>query len=278
MKGKLEMGANIRSKSLSAPKKARRSSAGGAVKSIEAYHHGNLRESLIAAAVKFLEKNPLEKLSLRTLALKAGVSQAAPYRHFKDRNEILAAISQQGFELKFKYMLEAFLANQGNPKELFNACAYAFFKMGLLHPQHFKLMLTSSVCPSPEYPELERAAGLSFALLKKMVEICQSAGVIGPGDPFHKSMHCWAVVTGFTTLYVEGRLTWLGINRANASAALRVFVEQFLHGQQSALEPPSDFKLFSTQETQESLVKTNKAVATVEQILMAQKSADKLPH
>ncbi len=241
-------------------------------KTVESYHHGNLRESLLNAALKFLEKNPLEKLSLRTLAMKAGVSQAAPYRHFKDRNAVLAAISQQGFELKFKYMLESFIQNRQNPRELIHGCAQSYFKMGLLHPQHFKLMLTSPVCPSQEYPELESAAGLAFGLLKMVVEICQAAEVIGPGDPYHKSMHCWAMVNGFTTLYAEGRLEWLGVTDENAKAALRIFVDQFLSGHQSALKEKEGFKLFSTEEASGSLEKLKQAEAAIQQILQKNNS------
>ncbi|MBL7716317.1 MAG: TetR/AcrR family transcriptional regulator [Bdellovibrionales bacterium] len=238
-----------------------------ASKSSESYHHGNLRETLIRGALKFLEKNPLESLSLNTLATRAGVSQAAPYRHFKNRNELLAAISQQGFEIKMKYMMESFLKNRSNPKELLHGCAQAYFKMGLLHPQHFKLMLTSTVCPSPEYPELEKTAAMTFALLKKVVEASQKAGVIGPGDPYHKSMHCWAVVNGFTTLYVEGRLDWLGVNDDNAQTALRVFIDQFISGNQSPLPAHSNFKVFSTTEAEGSLERLKMAEVAIEQMI-----------
>lgn len=236
-------------------------------KSADHYHHGNLRETLIQTAVRFLEKNPLEALSLRTLAAKAGVSQAAPYRHFKDRNELLAAISQQGFEIKFKFMLESFLKNREHPRELLHGCAQSYFKMGLLYPQHFKLMMTSPVCPAPEYPELEQAAGMAFGLLKKTIELCQKAGVVGPGDPYHKSMHCWAVVNGFTTLYADGRLTWLGLDEHNAATALRVFVDQFLSGHQSPLASSTDFRLFATSESAESRANLDRAELAIEEIL-----------
>lgn len=231
------------------------------------YHHGNLRETLIQGALKFLEKNPLENLSLKTIAARAGVSQAAPYRHFKNRNELLAAISQEGFELKFRYMLESYRKNVRNPIELFHGCAQAYFKMGLLHPQRFKLMLTSPVAPCAEYPELEKAAGLAFGLLKKTIERCQEARVIGPGDPYHKSMHYWALVNGFTTLYAEGRLGWLGVDEKNAPDALRILVEQFRVGHQAPLVPDSHFSLFRTPAAEGSRERLEKAEAAIDQIL-----------
>ncbi|MCM0606991.1 MAG: TetR/AcrR family transcriptional regulator [Xanthomonadaceae bacterium] len=239
------------------------------------YHHGNLRETLIQGALKFLEKNPLENLSLNTLAIRAGVSQAAPYRHFKNRNELLAAISQQGFEIKMKYMLEAFIKNRKKPKELLHGCAQSYFKMGLSHPQHFKLMLSSTVCPSPEYPELEKAAGLTFALLKKVIELLQKEGIVGPGDPYHKSMHCWAMVNGFTTLFVERRLNWLGVNDKNSQPALKIFINEYLAGTHSALAPNANFKMFSSAEAEGNLERIKVLEAAVDQMIERSES-DKL--
>jgi AcrR family transcriptional regulator len=240
----------------------------------DSYHHGNLKKTLIQTAIRFLEKHPLESLSLRTLALKAGVSQAAPYHHFKDRDELLAAISQQGFEIKFQYMWEAFLTFQDQPKELLQACALSYFKMGLKHPQHFKLMLASPICPSPEHPKLEQAAGMAFALLKRVIEICQSAGIVGPGNSDHKSMHCWALVNGFTTLYAEGRLKWLGIDEKNAEGALRIFVDQYLIGNQNPLPNPGDIRLFQTEDSKNSMHNLKAAGMALDQMLSEQKTSN----
>lgn len=236
-------------------------------RSKSSYHHGNLRETLIQEALSFLKDHPLESLSLSTLANRAGVSQAAPYRHFGSRNELLAAISQQGFELKFSYMLEAYRRFKDQPLELFHECAQSYFKMGLLHPQHFKLMLTSPVVPSPEYPELQKAAGLAFGLLKKTIERCQAAKIVGAGDPYHKSMHCWALVNGFTTLYAEGRLRWLGVDERNARNALRILVEQFRTGHQSTLTPDPQFRVFGTAESKDELDRLKTAEAVIDRIL-----------
>ena len=102
--------------------------------------------------------------------------------------------------------------------------------MGLLHPQHLRLMLTSSVCPSPERPSLFAAAAHSFVVLRDVIVKCQEAGVIGSGDPYHRAMHCWMLVNGFTTLFAEGRLEWTGITHGNAREALRIFLKQYMVG------------------------------------------------
>ena len=211
-----------------------------------AYHHGDLKKTLIQCAVRMLEKVHPEDLSLRELARLAGVSQAAPYRHFKNKEELVAAISQQGFELKFGYLLDAIRKYRSDPKEMYFQCALAYFRMGREHPQHFRLMISSSVKPCPDYPDLLAAASATFVVVRDMVEICQSAGVLGEGDPYQRAMNCWAVVNGFTALYADDRLSWLGIDDANAEHFLRGLMTQYLMGaSQDLAKSPRKSALFT---------------------------------
>ena len=211
----------------------------------DTYHHGDLRSALIDAAIQLLNKMSPEQLSLRQLARQAGVSVAAPYRHFRDKDELLAAISEQGFDLKYKYMAEAIRSAEGDAREMFYAAGVAYFRMGLKHPQHFKLMSSNSIVPDERYPQLMQTACKSFLLLKAMIEHLQAKKIMGPGNPYHRAMNCWCVVNGFTTLYVEGRLTWLGVNPTNAEEALRTLLEQYTRGTDAAL-PEDGFKLFAS--------------------------------
>ncbi len=205
------------------------------------YHHGNLRGALVRAAVKFLEKKSVDDLSLRKLATAAGVSQAAPYRHFKDKESLLAAISQEGFERQFAQMFLVLKTHGHDGVRLLHACARSYFQIGLEHPQHFRLMMSSRVCPTEEHPALQGAAFKSYALLKIIIERCQTLGAVGQGDPYHKALHCWIVVHGFTTLHVEDRLSWLGVADENANEALAILVDQFRLGHQSVLSVSKKF-------------------------------------
>ncbi|MFZ4404026.1 MAG: TetR/AcrR family transcriptional regulator [Pseudobdellovibrionaceae bacterium] len=214
----------------------------------DTYHHGDLKKTLIEAAVRMLQKKTPAEISLRELAREAGVSQAAPYRHFKDKDTLLAAISQEGFELKFQYMKQAMDTYKDQPLEMFFQCGLSYFRMGLLHPQHFKLMFSANVKPGPEYPDLAQSAAKSFMLLRDMVKICQQAGVLGPGDPYHKAMHCWCVVNGFAALYADGRLAWLGVDPTNAEQALRTLNSQYLLGAHRDMKASEfDFALFQNE-------------------------------
>ncbi|MBY0385949.1 TetR/AcrR family transcriptional regulator, partial [bacterium] len=140
------------------------------------YHHGDLKSTLIESALRLIKAKGPENLSLRELAREAGVSQAAPYRHFKDKKELLAAIIEQGFEKKFQYMYDAIEAVKHNPKEMYYACGLAYFRMGLKHPQHFKLMTSSEVIPDQDHPSLLEKASNTFILLREMIKYCQKKG------------------------------------------------------------------------------------------------------
>src|SRR4051812_36803257 len=94
------------------------------------YHHGNLRPALLRAASKTLEKEGAGALSLRDLARRAGVSHNAPYRHFRDRDSLLAAIATEGF----RQLGDALRGRAG--KEM----GAAYVRFALEHPQQFRLM------------------------------------------------------------------------------------------------------------------------------------------
>jgi AcrR family transcriptional regulator len=218
----------------------------------DTYHHGDLRTTLLETAIKMLATRSPSELSLRELAREAGVSGAAPYRHFKDKNELLAAISQQGFEMKFSYMIKAMKEAKGDPEKMFFGCGLAYFKMGKDHPQHFKLMMSSEVIPCETYPELMKIASTTFVLVREMVSRCQEKGLIGKGDPYLKAMNCWSVLNGFTSLYADGGLEWLGVTKGNAEKALQTLMSQFLIGSSKSLEQSNyGFQLFSTPDSKE---------------------------
>jgi len=97
---------------------------------VATYHHGDLRAALLAAAGKLIEKEGLAGLSVRDAARRAGVSHNAPYRHFPDRDALLAALVEEGFG-----QLEKALAGRSG-REL----GEAYVRFALAHPQRFRLM------------------------------------------------------------------------------------------------------------------------------------------
>jgi AcrR family transcriptional regulator len=159
------------------------------------YHHGDLRSALLAAAAEVLEKEELSSLSLREVARRAGVSHNAPYRHFPDRESLLAALAAQGFGMLADAQREA--ANA----EGLRGMGEAYVRFALAHPQRFQLMFGGAVQIS-RHPELREVAtrtfeGLSGALADR------AAGARGASDA---SVAAWALVHGLAHLLMDERI------------------------------------------------------------------------
>lgn len=119
---------------------------------MKAYHHGNLREALVDAAASAIVEQPAEALSLRALARSAGVSQTAPYRHFIDRNSLLAALSQRGYIELLERLRETESVTGTEAK--IRAAARAYVQFAVTNPQLFKLMFGPLLQPTDQFPEL----------------------------------------------------------------------------------------------------------------------------
>src|SRR5436190_24145857 len=118
------------------------------------YHHGNLRPALLAGAAKILEKEGVTALSLREAARRAGVSHNAPYRHFADRDALLAALAAEGFQM----LGEAMRAHDG--REM----GEAYVRFALAHPERFRLMF-GGVLPMAKHPQLRQEAARAYEVL-----------------------------------------------------------------------------------------------------------------
>lgn len=160
-----------------------------------AYHHGALRAALLAAAAEVLERDGLSQLSLREAARRAGVSHNAPYRHFPDREALLAALAAQGFGMLAEAQRAAVAAGG------LRAMGEAYVRFALAHPQRFQLMFGGAVQIS-RHPELRDVAtrtfeGLSTALADR------AAGAAGASDA---SVAAWALVHGLAHLLMDERI------------------------------------------------------------------------
>src|SRR5687767_15921657 len=103
------------------------------------YHHGDLRRAMVQAALEILRETQSLELSLRELARRAGVSHNAPYKHFADKRELLAAVSAAGFEMLAKRMARA-IAGRGNAREQLFAMLRAYVDHGVDNPALYRLM------------------------------------------------------------------------------------------------------------------------------------------
>jgi AcrR family transcriptional regulator len=169
------------------------------------YHHGELKNALIAAGVEILSNDGVAGLSLRKVALRAGVSNAAPYAHFADKSTLIAAISTQGFERLYRAVADAVARHPDEPAAQLVAGCWAYVNFALCDPDHFRVTLSGVVEKEDEHPAFIAVSKRSFALLVEIVHGCQAAGVLRPGPPELAAI-IWSLMHGLISLLMENQI------------------------------------------------------------------------
>src|SRR5215470_8624971 len=123
------------------------------------FHHGDLRRAIVSAALEILSETQSLEFSIRELARRAGVSHNAPYKHFADKRELLAAVSAAGFEMLTKRMASE-IAGFGSPREQLFAMLRAYIAHGVENPALYSLMFGGYLSgPDRSRPAIESAEG-----------------------------------------------------------------------------------------------------------------------
>ncbi|MDA0229867.1 MAG: TetR/AcrR family transcriptional regulator [Proteobacteria bacterium] len=172
-----------------------------------AYHHGNLRRALLESALAMVEKEGPRGVSLRALARLAGVSPAAPYRHFAGKEGLLAAVAEDGFRALEEKMQVASRENRGLALAEFRAIGFAYVHFAASNPSHFRVMFGPEVSDKSEHPSLSEAADRASQIIAGAIANCQRPGLEGGDtDPQRLFISAWATFHGLATLIVDGQL------------------------------------------------------------------------
>jgi AcrR family transcriptional regulator len=190
------------------------------------YHHGDLKRALVEAALDALKEGGADAIGLRELARRVGVSPAAPYRHFRDRQALIQAVAADGFK-SFLAALEA-ARPEGSAENQLAAMAEAYVAFALANPALYRLMFSSELGKF-EDPDLRKAADASYASL------ALTAAKLDPDAPGEAAISAWAFVHGLATLLLDNQL--LGVTPATAAPLIRVLSRRHAH---SLGRPPRD--------------------------------------
>ena len=191
------------------------------------YHHGDLRAALIEAALSLVEEHGGKGLALSDAARQAGVSVAAPYRHFKDKEALLAEIAAEGFVL-FRDALAR--AAQSNPKykvQRLVEMGVAYVDFALEHRSHFKVMWEGGI-PKPNYPEMRQTAHQAYLLLENAARELHPRA--HPSGQQALVRAAWSLVHGYAMLTLEGELhvaAAAGNDKKRLRQALHLLLDQF---------------------------------------------------
>ena len=168
------------------------------------YHHGNLRAELLEAAINQLRNAEIEELSLRALARDLGVSQTAPYRHFSDKGELLAAMAARGYRDLLTALQRSSETCNGLPDEQLIAFAHAYVNYAAANPQLFKLIFGPATQPAEKYPELRAASRDTLRLVQDILQQGIDAGVFQQGENAADLANAgWSGIHGLATLLID---------------------------------------------------------------------------
>jgi AcrR family transcriptional regulator len=171
-----------------------------------AYHHGDLERALVETAVHLIKEEGVPALTLRGVGARVGVSRTALYRHFDDKEALLARVAAEGFK-RFHEALAAAasraLARRANPLP---AMATAYLQFALGNPSHYQTMFSGVVANWQRYPDLVKHGQAAFNVLLDTVRSEQERGRIGAGAPLDFAEIIWALSHGLATLGLAGQI------------------------------------------------------------------------
>lgn len=184
------------------------------------YHHGNLRQALLDAALELLATRPAAQLSLREVARTAGVSHAAPYHYFADRDSLLKAVSTECMQ-RLLHAQQAAVARHRAPRQRLLAQGLAYVRFAHDEPHAFALVFDAQLCP-PGQPNADSAPLIAAneALLRDGVASALADGSLPPANGEALGAALWGTMHGLAQLVMGGHLPM-----ASVAPALRALLQ-----------------------------------------------------
>jgi AcrR family transcriptional regulator len=182
------------------------------------YHHGDLRRTIIETAMAMLHEDKGWQFTLREVARRAGVSHAAPYKHFPDKAALLAEMALLGFAWLHEALTTAKAKRSNTLRDEFFAIGRAYVQFGTSNPGLYRLMFSAEAGKAVDVHLSERALAV-FGVITDLLERGQTEGVLRKRDVRGGAAACWAQMHGITMLTMEGlfQLEKVGPNPLDAA-------------------------------------------------------------
>ncbi len=195
------------------------------------YHHGRLKQALLDAAVEIVAKHGPSALSIREAASRAGVSHAAPKRHFSTVTALYCAVAEEGYRRLREHLLRRVHQDPGvAPLAALAILGVAYVEFALSNAGLFRAMFRPEVTDrAPSHP-LEQAAGAAFEVLVDAIKRCQEAREVRAGSARELALGAWAMVHGLAILALDRQLANRGFSSDDPIALAREVTQQLYLG------------------------------------------------
>jgi AcrR family transcriptional regulator len=169
------------------------------------YHHGDLQRALLEAALRTIQTDGVEQLTLRGVGEALGVSRTALYRHFSDKQALLAAVGREGFRM-LRLALAGARDAHGGGRAGFEAMGLAYVQFAVAHASHYRVMFGRFVESCSKDAGFVREATAAFQVLVDSLVEQQEAGLVRRDEPLLQARFIWSVVHGIAMLVIDGQL------------------------------------------------------------------------
>src|SRR5262245_48167350 len=168
------------------------------------YHHGNLKETLIRAALELIAQKGPAGFTFAEAARWAGVSPAAPYRHYRDRDDLLADVARRGFEQFADALTQAWDEGRPDPMTAFERMGKAYLGFAQAEPAYYSAMFEAGIAPNTS-AELAAAGDRAFAVIRSAAERIIARLPAGRRPPaLMVALHIWSLSHGIASLFGRG--------------------------------------------------------------------------
>ncbi|WNC72013.1 TetR/AcrR family transcriptional regulator [Thalassotalea psychrophila] len=177
------------------------------------YHHGDLRSTLLVTASEMLKENGIEEITLRKIAARVGVSRAAPYHHFKDKNSLLCGIAEVGYKQLYKITKTNFNNTDTSMKEKFSLYVHQYVSFAKNNPELYELMFGRTIwMQKNSTQELKDVAYPCFQFQLEMINEWQKIKLLNSSnndkhDALRMSQVLWGTIHGIAKLLIDGIYT-----------------------------------------------------------------------